>query len=121
VKITAIGATGLIGTKVVTLLNDAGHQTAAAALDLGTNVLTGEGLADAVAGADALVDVTNPPTFETDAHQYHMRVYSVAGGRWGLNPVSDSMFQHSWRSAASLGRPGAPTHEVRIHDRGNPP
>ena len=67
VKIAVIGATGLMGTKVVKFLNDMGHQTAAAALELGTNVLTGQGLADALDGADALVDVTNAPTFEAEA------------------------------------------------------
>jgi uncharacterized protein YbjT (DUF2867 family) len=66
-KVTVMGATGLIGTKMVKLLNDAGHHTVAAALEVGTNVLTGEGLADALAGADALVDVTNAPTFDADA------------------------------------------------------
>jgi uncharacterized protein YbjT (DUF2867 family) len=66
-KVTVMGATGLIGTKMVKLLNDAGHHTVAAALEVGTNVLTGEGLADVLAGADALVDVTNAPTFDADA------------------------------------------------------
>lgn len=66
-KIAVIGATGRIGVKVVKFLNDVGHQIAAAAPEFGTNVLTGEGLADALAGADALVDVTNAPTFEAEA------------------------------------------------------
>jgi uncharacterized protein YbjT (DUF2867 family) len=66
-KIAVIGATGMIGARVVKFLNGIGHQTTAAALELGTNVLTGEGLADVLAGADALVDVTNAPTFEADA------------------------------------------------------
>ena len=66
-KIAVIGATGLMGTKIVKYLTDIGHQTSSAALELGVNVLTGEGLADALAGADALVDVTNAPTYEADA------------------------------------------------------
>jgi uncharacterized protein YbjT (DUF2867 family) len=63
-KVAVIGATGQVGAKVVKRLDDMGHQTAAAALRLGTDVLTGEGLADVLAGADVLVDVTNAPSFE---------------------------------------------------------
>jgi uncharacterized protein YbjT (DUF2867 family) len=63
-KITVIGATGLIGTKVVSLLSDEGHTVVAAARSTGADVLTGEGLADALAGADVVVDVTNSPSFE---------------------------------------------------------
>ncbi|HZU47761.1 MAG TPA: NAD(P)H-binding protein [Mycobacterium sp.] len=65
-KITVIGATGLIGTQVVALLNDAGHQTVAASRRSGADVLTGEGLAEALSGADVLVDVTNSPSFDDD-------------------------------------------------------
>jgi uncharacterized protein YbjT (DUF2867 family) len=65
-KITVIGATGLIGSKVVTLLTDAGHTVVASSRQTGVDVLTAEGLADALAGADVLVDVTNSPSFEDD-------------------------------------------------------
>lgn len=63
-KITVIGATGLIGTKVVSLLADEGHAVVAASRSTGADVLTGDGLADALAGADVVVDVTNSPSFE---------------------------------------------------------
>lgn len=66
-KITVVGASGLIGTKVVELLKGAGHDVVASSRSSGVDVLTGEGLTDALAGADALVDVTNSPSFETDA------------------------------------------------------
>jgi uncharacterized protein YbjT (DUF2867 family) len=65
-KITVIGATGLIGSKVVALLTEAGHTVVAASRPSGVDVLTGEGLADALAGADVLVDVVNSPSFEDD-------------------------------------------------------
>ncbi|HEX7321385.1 MAG TPA: SDR family oxidoreductase [Mycobacterium sp.] len=65
-KITVIGASGLIGTKVVALLNDAGQQTVAASRNTGTDVLTGEGLSSALTGADVLVDVVNSPSFDDD-------------------------------------------------------
>jgi uncharacterized protein YbjT (DUF2867 family) len=65
-KITVIGASGLIGTKVVDLLSKDGHEVVASSRTSGVDVLTGEGLADALTGADALVDVTNSPSFEDD-------------------------------------------------------
>src|SRR5687767_10360076 len=66
-KITIVGASGLIGTKVVELLRADGHEVVAASRSSGVDVLTGAGLADALAGADALVDVANSPSFEADA------------------------------------------------------
>ncbi len=65
-KITVIGASGLIGTKLVGLLSNDGHEVIAASRNSGVDVLTGEGLAEALAGADVLVDVVNSPSFEDD-------------------------------------------------------
>jgi uncharacterized protein YbjT (DUF2867 family) len=65
-KITVIGASGLIGTKVVDLLTAEGHDVVGASRGSGVDVLTGDGLAEAVSGADALVDVVNSPSFEDD-------------------------------------------------------
>jgi uncharacterized protein YbjT (DUF2867 family) len=65
-KISVIGATGLIGSKVVDLLEGDGHDVVAASRASGADVLTGEGLADALAGADVLVDLTNSPSFDDD-------------------------------------------------------
>lgn len=65
-KITVLGATGLIGKQVIASLNEAGHQTVAASRSSGVDVLTGEGLAPALAGSDVLVDVTNSPSYDDD-------------------------------------------------------
>src|SRR3546814_20231193 len=65
-KIVMIGGTGLSGSNVVTKLNDAGHQAIAAAPNTGVNTITGEGLADALAGAEVVVDLANSPTFEDE-------------------------------------------------------
>jgi uncharacterized protein YbjT (DUF2867 family) len=65
-KITVIGASGLIGTKVVDLLTAEGHDVVAASRGSGVDVLTGEGLGEALSGADALVDVLNSPSFQDD-------------------------------------------------------
>ena len=52
-KITVVGASGLIGTKVVELLRSEGHDVVASSRSTGVDVVTGAGLADALAGADA--------------------------------------------------------------------
>lgn len=63
-KITVIGASGQIGSRVVRLLAEAGHDVVAASLSSGANVLTGEGLVAALSGAEVLVDVVNSPSFD---------------------------------------------------------
>ena len=62
-----IGGSGLIGSKLVRKLLEQGHQAVSAALDSGVNTLTGEGLAEAIAGAAVVVDVSNSPSFEDAA------------------------------------------------------
>jgi uncharacterized protein YbjT (DUF2867 family) len=64
VKIVVIGGNGLVGCKLVAELDERGHQTIAASPDTGVDTLTGEGLADALAGASVVVDVSNAPTLE---------------------------------------------------------
>src|SRR6187431_84042 len=66
-KIVVIGGSGLIGTKLVKLLRERGHETLAASPSSGVNTITGEGLAKALAGADVVVDVTNSPSWEDKA------------------------------------------------------
>lgn len=66
-KIVIIGGTGLIGSKLVSKLQEHGHEAVPAAPDTGVNTLTGEGLAEALAGADVVVDVSNSPSFEDAA------------------------------------------------------
>ena len=63
-KIVVIGGTGLIGSKVVTNLNEWGYEAIAASPNSGVNTLTGEGLAEALAGASVVVDVSNSPSFD---------------------------------------------------------
>jgi len=62
-KIVVIGGTGLIGSKVVELLAEHGHEAVAASPVSGVNTITGEGLAEVLAGADVVVDVSNSPSF----------------------------------------------------------
>ena len=66
-KIVVIGGTGLIGSKLVNLLRQRGHEAVAASPNTGVNTLTGEGLAAALKGAQVVVDVANSPSFEDKA------------------------------------------------------
>lgn len=65
-NITVVGASGLIGAKVVGLLQSEGHEVVAASRTSGVDVLTGDGLAEALTGANVLVDLLNSPSFEDD-------------------------------------------------------
>lgn len=62
-KIVVIGGTGLIGSKTVSILRQAGHEVVAASPSNGVNSITGEGLAQAMAGAQVVIDVANAPAW----------------------------------------------------------
>ena len=63
-KIIVIGGTGLIGSKVVTKLRNSGFEAVAASRTSGVNTLTARGLADVLAKASVVIDLSNPPTFD---------------------------------------------------------
>ncbi len=66
-KLVIIGGTGLIGSKVVAMLREQGHDAVAASPDTGVNTITGQGLAGVLHGASVVVDVSNSPSFEEKA------------------------------------------------------
>ncbi len=66
-KIVVIGGTGLIGSKVVAGLREEDNELVAASPDSGVNTLTGEGLPEALQGAEVVIDVSNSPSFEDEA------------------------------------------------------
>jgi uncharacterized protein YbjT (DUF2867 family) len=66
-KIVIIGGTGLIGSKTVERLRSKGHKVIAASPNTGVNTITGEGLAEALAGTDVVLDLANSPSFEDKA------------------------------------------------------
>ena len=86
-KIVVIGGTGLIGSKVVEKLKQKGHQALAAAPSTGVNTITGQGLAEAFAGAEVVVDVSNSPSFDEGpameffrtAHDPMLEAYTTLG------------------------------------------
>lgn len=66
-KIVVIGGTGLIGSKALPILRQAGHEVVAASPKSGVNTITGEGLKEALTGAQVVVDLANSPSFEDKA------------------------------------------------------
>ena len=66
-KIVVIGGTGLIGSKTVPILRQGGHEVLAASPSSGVNSITGEGLKEAMTGAQVVIDLTNSPSFEDRA------------------------------------------------------
>src|SRR5262247_3528986 len=66
-KIVVIGGTGLIGSKTVPMLRQGGHEVVAAAPNTGVNTITGEGLKEAMAGTQVVIDLANSPSFEDKA------------------------------------------------------
>src|SRR5438874_4491246 len=93
-KIVVIGGTGLIGSKVVNILRQRGHEVVAASPSTGVNTLTGEGLAEALKGAQVVVDVANSPSFED-------------------KPALD-FFETSGRNLLSAAKSAGVTHHVAL-------
>jgi uncharacterized protein YbjT (DUF2867 family) len=90
-KIVVIGGTGLIGSKTVKILRDAGHEVAAASPGTGVNTVTGEGLAEALIGTQVVLDLANSPSFEDKAvlefFETSGRNLLTAEGTWSVSPV----------------------------------
>jgi uncharacterized protein YbjT (DUF2867 family) len=76
-KSVVIGGSGLIGSRTVALLREAGHEVLAASPSTGVNTLTGEGLSEALARAEVVVDLANSPSFEPQAV---LAFFRTAGG-----------------------------------------
>jgi len=66
-RVVVIGGTGRIGSKVVAILQEGGHEAVPASPSTGVDTMTGKGLAEVMAGTDVVVDVTNAPVWDDDA------------------------------------------------------
>ena len=66
-KIVVIGGTGLIGSKTIPILRQRGHEALAASPNTGVNTITGDGLKEALAGVQVVIDLANSPSFEDKA------------------------------------------------------
>ena len=89
-KIVVIGGSGLIGSKLVTRLRQRGHDVVAASPASGVNTLTGEGLPEALAGTQIVVDVANSPSFEDKA----VLAFFETSGRNLLRAEAEAGVQH---------------------------
>jgi uncharacterized protein YbjT (DUF2867 family) len=93
-KIVVIGGSGLIGTKVVKMLTEQGHEALAASPSTGVDATTGRGLAEVLARAEVVVDVSNSPSFEDAAVL--------------------AFFEHSGRNLARAEREASVRHHVAL-------
>jgi len=100
-KIVVIGGTGLIGSKVVEKLKQKGHQALAAAPSTGVNTITGEGLAEALAGAEVVVDVSNSPSFDEGPA---MEFFRTAGRNISEAEVAAGVHHHVALSVVGTDR-----------------
>jgi uncharacterized protein YbjT (DUF2867 family) len=114
-KIVVVGGSGLIGSRVVTMLTRDGHEVVAASRRSGFDAVTGEGLSEALRGAAVVIDVSNSPSFEDTAVMKFFRTSThnlltgeaAAGVRHhvALSVVGTSRLLQSGYLRASLGRP----------------
>ena len=103
-KMVILGGTGLIGSKVVNLLRARGHEVVAASPSQGVNSITGEGLTEALTGAQVVVDVTNSPSFEDKAGAGIFRNFHPQGARRRGKERRGASRRalYRWQRAASL-------------------
>lgn len=86
-QVTVVGSTGLIGTQVVRLLTAAGHDIVEVSQATRADVFTGEGLDDALAGSDVVIDVVNSATPEDPSEFFFKRTsanLAAAGAKAGV-------------------------------------
>jgi len=100
-KIVIIGGTGLIGSKTVAKLSERGHEAIAAAPNTGVNSITGEGLAEALDGAEVVIDVSNSPSFEEQAAT---QFFETAGRNVTASEVNAGVRHHVALSVVGTDR-----------------
>jgi uncharacterized protein YbjT (DUF2867 family) len=100
-KIVVIGGTGLIGSKLVQRLREAGHEALAASPDTGVDTLTGEGLAEALEAAQVVVDVANAPDWDDAAV---MDFFQTASGNLAAAEAAAGVEHHVTLSVIGADR-----------------
>ena len=100
-KIVVIGGTGLIGSKTVAILRERGHAVVAASPRNGINSITGEGLKEAMAGAQVVVDLANSPSFEDRAV---LEFFETSGRNLATAEVASGVEHHIALSIVGIDR-----------------
>jgi len=100
-KIVVIGGTGLIGSRTVAILRRGGHDVVAASPQSGTNTITGEGLREAMAGAQVAIDLANSPSFEDKAV---LEFFETAGRNLLAAEVTAGVRHHVALSIVAIDR-----------------
>ena len=100
-KIVVIGSTGLIGSKVVEKLKQKGHEATAAAPNTGVNTITGEGLKEAMVGAQVVIDLANSPSFEDKAA---LEFFETSGRNLLAAEAAAGVGHHVALSIVAVGR-----------------
>ena len=126
-KIVVLGGSGLIRKKLVTSLQNLGHDAVAASPSSGVNALTGEGLADVLVNADVVVDVTNfkPETWLDGAGNFHGSKLHVVERytRTNANTIhyeatieDPEVFERPWKIRVDLARHTEPNFQLVEHE-----
>jgi uncharacterized protein YbjT (DUF2867 family) len=100
-KIVVIGGTGLIGSKTVAILRQGGHEVVAASPNSGVNTITGEGVKEAVAGAQVVIDLANSPSFEDKAV---LEFFQISGRNLLAAEAAASVRHHVALSIVAIDR-----------------
>jgi uncharacterized protein YbjT (DUF2867 family) len=100
-KIVVIGGTGLIGSKTVAILRQGGHEVVAASPKSGVNTITGEGLKEATAGAQVVIDLANSPSFEDRAV---LEFFETSGRNLLLSETAAGIRHHVALSIVAIDR-----------------
>src|ERR1700747_1465006 len=100
-KIVVIGGTGLIGSRPVAILRQGGHEVLAASPNSGVNTITGEGVKEAVAGAQVVIDLANSPSFEDKAV---LEFFETAGRNLLPTEAAASVRHHVALSIVAIDR-----------------
>jgi uncharacterized protein YbjT (DUF2867 family) len=100
-KIVVIGGTGLIGSKAVAILRQGGHEVVAASPNTGVNTITGQGLKEAMAGAQVVIDLANSPSFDDKAV---LEFFETSGGNLLAAETAAGVRHHVALSIVAIDR-----------------
>ena len=100
-KIVVIGGTGLIGSKTVAILRRGGHEVVAAAPQNGINTITGEGLTEAMAGTQVVIDLANSPSLDDKAV---LEFFETSGGNLFTAEAATGVQHHVALSIVGIDR-----------------